>query len=452
MRSTLLAAALLVACAEPEERTFDFAENPCGLDGPTQLSDALFAGGEIEFGETHGTMLRWIPSDVPRHGITDAVIGERFDLCGETESESAAMPLRPAGRGGYSCGLLGLRWTDDLASAPVELRHAPTDCRGVVATDQGLLLAEDETLWRYRSPEDTPEALVTDIDTETIYGQVYSDPVGWPLALHGDDLFYLATGGVVRSVDVQTGLRSLVADGARALYGHPDKPFVAWVKVYGSIERTTVYFPAEGHAVEIPGSLSSLARFDDWIVTGGENRVGLYRPASNDLRVYESLGGPKLIRVDGGWAYLVDAVLGAEVVTSVVAFNLSNGERKTLLTRSRNFLNARENPYGDGVLVFAQFEEDPDGEVLIVDLDGVGEIAQGVHEPYYVLGDGAVLYQYRDTGGTTSVRYRAPGGEDRIVAWHAGVVSSPVEHLHGDALFVVGPGEHVGLWRMPAIP
>lgn len=452
MRSTLLTLVLVGGCAEPEPRTFDFAENPCDLDRPTRLTDALFAGGLIELDETYGTMLSWIPSDVPRHGFADAVVAERFDLCGRTESGPAAMPLRPAGRGGYSCGVLGLSWTDDLANAPAVLSRAPTDCRGVVATDHGLFVAEDGTLWRYRTPEGEPEAVVTDIDTDTIYGQIYSDFVGWPLAVQGDDLFYMASGGVIRSVDLQTGLRSLVADGAKALYGHPDHSFVAWVEATTSVARTTVYFPAEGHAVQIPGVVDSLARVDEWIVTRDESRVGLYRPESNDLRVYSGVGSPHLVRVDEGWAYFVDSEIAAELVTTIIALDLSNGETRTLLRRARHYMEARANPYGAGVFVFMQRDEDPDGRILLVDLDGADEIVQGVHDVYHVLGDGAVLYQDHDVSAGTSVRYRSSGGADRIVAWNAAVLASPVEYLHGDALFVVGPGEHVGLWRMPAIP
>lgn len=448
----MLALVLAFGCAEPEPFTFDFADNPCDLDRPTRLSGGVFAGGLIELGDDHGTMLSWIPSDVPRHGFADAVVAERFDLCGRTESAPAEMPLRPVGRGGYSCGVLGLRWTDDLANPPVELRRLPTDCRGVVATDHGLFIAEEGTLWRFRTPDGAPEAVVTDIDTETIYGRIYSDSTGWPLAVHGDDLFYLASGGVVRSVDLETGLRSLVADEAKALYGHPDKSFVAWVEDTGSLARTTVYFPATGQAVQIPGAVDSVARIDDWIVTREESRVGLYRPESNDLRVYSGVGNPHLVRVDEGWAYFVDSEISAELVTSIVAVDLSGGETRKLLTRSRHYMEARENPYGPGVFVFTQLDASPDGDVLLVDLDGVHEVVQGVHEPYFVMGDGAVLYQYHELSTGASVRYRPPGGAERIVAWNAAVVSSPVEHLHGDALFVVGPGEHVGLWRMPAIP
>lgn len=452
MRATLLALVLAFGCAEPEPFTFDFADNPCDLDRPTRLSDSLSVGGLIEFGDDHGTMLSWIPSDVPRHGFADAVVAERFDLCGRTESVPAEMPLRPVGRGGYSCSVLGLHWTDDLADDPVHLRRTPTDCRGVVVTDEGLFIAEEGTLWRYRSPDGTPEAVVSDIDTETLYGRVYSDTVGWPLALHGDDLFYLATGGVVRSVDLETGLRSLVADEARALYGHPDKPYVVWEKTAGSIERATVYFPAERQAVQIPGAVHSIARFDDWIVTRDGERVGLYRPDTNDLRVFSSLGSPWLVRIDGDWAYFVDTEIGAELLSSIVAMNLASGETRTLLTRPRHYMGARDNPYGEGVLAFTQPDDNPDGEVLLVDLDGVHEIVQGVHEPYFVLGDGAVLYQRYEADGNVSLRYRSPRGDDRLVAWNAIVASAPVEHLHGDALFFVGPGEHGGLWRMPAIP
>jgi len=441
---------MVMACEESAPREFDFAENPCGLDGPVKLTDSVVLAA-VEFDAEEATVLTRTPSEVPRRGLGDVIAAERINMCGEAENQPSAIPLTPVGAGGYRCGPLGLHWTDDLATPPVELRHDVTDCRGVSVTEQGLFLAEDGVLLRYRTPFDEPEVVVTDIDTEVIYGQGYSSATGWPLAVHGDDLFYLATGGAVRSVDLRSGLRSLLADGAVALYGHPDKDFVVWVERLGNTSTSTVYFPDRQQAVQLRGSVGSIARHGDWITTQGDNFIGMYAPKSNALRERVVPGTVRVNRVEGDWAYLTERTLSDGVGGSVVALELSSGRTETLLT-SELQLFPNPNPYGEGVIVDAVSTDDALGRIFIVDRSGADEIARDVPLPYALLGDGSVLFEAQDSAGNLAVKHRLRSGAERVVAWNAEVLATSFEALRGDALFVVFRGEHTGLWRMPAIP
>ena len=443
--------ALALGCAGDEELELGPRDNPCGLDGPTRIADAIFAGG-LELDDSHGVMLARLPSEGARRGVAGSYATVRFELCGPGTTEEIPARLRPAADGGYACGATGLLWTNDFTREPVLFRRDWTSCSNVAMTAHGLWLAEDGKLALYRTPESEPEIVATDIDTDAIAPSPWFDTRGWPLGVHGEHLYYRATGGAVRSVHMDTGVRSLVADGSAAVYGDPLGRFIAWVETIGDHANTTLFFPDRGQAVRIPGAVYDLAGFDDYVVTRDSGRVGFYRPGDNTLRVFSHPELSRPVRIEGRDAYVLTDSHSPDKAGAIHLFDLDDGSSERLAVGLGQSLIARPNPYGSGILVHAESEGQTPGRLVLIDRDRVEEIASDVTGDHVLLGDGSVLYNVYEQD-TAAVWHRLRSGEARLVAWNASVLHWPFpEVLRGDALFAIRTEPHVGLWRMPATP
>lgn len=194
--------------------------------------------------------------------------------------------------------------------------------------------------------------------------------------------------------------------------------------------------------------------------TGGAESAHLERGRTRSV---ETRASAKIVRADPTSAFLVVEDATPDGLDDLVHLDMTTGAAAPLAQGLAATVDARIDPFSDGILVFAGDAVYPSyGRILRFTVEGAETLAEDISRLHRVASDGRVIYVDGDPFGSDfSLRIRNPDGTDDLVADDAKLydglridqdVHFPATNmvdLQGDVLYGIETGPDRGLWRMP---